>query len=63
MSGRATSFVSYRLRSRRARRVRGHVSLVVLIAILGGLALASVVAVLPGRSAARTSTALVLRAE
>jgi hypothetical protein len=43
--------------------VRGHVSLVVLIAILGGLALASVVAVLPGRSAARTSTALVLRAE
>jgi ABC-type lipoprotein release transport system permease subunit len=35
---------------------------VVLVAI-GALALANVVAALPGRSAARTTTALVLRAE
>lgn len=42
MSRRFVTFISYRLRSRSGRRATRHFSLIVLVALLGGLAIASV---------------------
>ncbi len=68
MSRSAARLAWYRLRATLSHRLGGYVVLVGLIggiamAAVAALALANLVAALPGRAAARTAPALLLRSE